>query len=95
MVRSIGSCGPIVHHNHPIYPTNTLSHRPAPPPPLQASDNSYHVLQYSYVSDILDKRGPYRAAHLDGAKQMASLIFNPNMPPSPLLPAHPFCPISL
>lgn len=35
------------------------------------ADNSYHVLQYQYVSDIIEKRGPYRAEHLDGAKQMA------------------------
>ncbi|KAL4538404.1 hypothetical protein Ndes2526B_g03292 [Nannochloris sp. 'desiccata'] len=36
-----------------------------------ASDNSYYVLKYNYVPDILQKRGPYRAAHLDGAKKMA------------------------
>lgn len=26
--------------------------------------------QYQYVSDILDKRGPYREAHLAGAHKM-------------------------
>lgn len=29
----------------------------------------YHLLQYSYVSDILERRGPFRAAHLEGAKK--------------------------
>ena len=35
-------------------------------------DPEYHVLQYNYVPDILEKRDPYRAEHLDGAKQMAA-----------------------
>jgi hypothetical protein len=35
-----------------------------PPPPPR-----YHLLQYSYVPDILEKRGPHRAAHIEGAKQ--------------------------
>jgi uncharacterized protein len=41
---------------------------------IQATENtnSYHVLQYNYVSDILERRGPYRAAHLEGANKMAS-----------------------
>lgn len=34
----------------------------APPPP------KYWVLRYEYVSDILDRRGPYREAHLRGAQ---------------------------
>lgn len=29
----------------------------------------YHILEYKYVSDILEKRTPYRAAHIDGAKK--------------------------
>lgn len=35
-----------------------------------AASNSYHVLQYQYVPDILEKRGPYREAHLAGANKM-------------------------
>lgn len=38
----------------------------APSPP------SYHVLQYKYVPDILDRRDPFRAEHLQGAKDMAA-----------------------
>ena len=30
---------------------------------------SYHVLQYKYVPDILEKRGPHREAHLGAARQ--------------------------
>jgi hypothetical protein len=43
---------------------------------LQAasSEPDYHVLQYTYVPDILEKRGPYRAEHLEGAKKMVCLI---------------------
>lgn len=33
----------------------------APPPP-------FHALTYAYVPDILERRGPYRAAHIDAAK---------------------------
>lgn len=32
---------------------------------------SYLLLQYTYVPDILEKRGPYREEHLQGAKTMA------------------------
>lgn len=32
----------------------------------------YHVLQYTYVPDILERRDPYRAEHLQGAKDMAA-----------------------
>ena len=28
------------------------------------------VLTYDYVPDILDKRGPYRAGHIGGAKKL-------------------------
>ena len=38
----------------------------------QAAQPSYHVLRYTYVPDILEKRDPYRAAHLQGAKDMAA-----------------------
>jgi uncharacterized protein len=34
---------------------------PTPPPP-------FHTLTYAYVPDILERRGPYRAAHIDAAK---------------------------
>ena len=51
----------------------------AAPPPCRllllqatASSNSYHVLQYKYVGDILEKRGPFREQHLAGAHKMAS-----------------------
>ncbi|KAL4451930.1 hypothetical protein ABPG75_007592 [Micractinium tetrahymenae] len=36
-----------------------------------APANSYMLLQYSYVPDILEKRGPYREGHLAGANKMA------------------------
>lgn len=35
-----------------------------------AASNSYHMLQYKYVPDILEKRGPYREKHLAGASAM-------------------------
>ncbi|MEW5303336.1 MAG: hypothetical protein WDW36_006038 [Sanguina aurantia] len=45
----------------------------------------YHMLEYKYVSDILERRGPFRAAHIAGAKAQAEagkLVFggayNPN-----------------
>ena len=38
-----------------------------PPPP------KYWVLRYEYVADILERRGPYREAHLRGAQAKASL----------------------
>lgn len=34
----------------------------APPP-------KHHILEYTYVADILEKRGPYRADHIAAAKQ--------------------------
>ena len=30
------------------------------------------LLKYQYVPDILERRGPYRAAHLEGANQKAA-----------------------
>lgn len=36
-----------------------------------AAQNSYHILQYSYVPDIVERRGPFRAGHLDGAHKQA------------------------
>ena len=32
--------------------------------------DSYSVLMYDYVPDILDKRGPFRAGHIRAAKKM-------------------------
>lgn len=32
---------------------------------------SYFVLQYSYVPDILEKRGPHREAHIKAAHDLA------------------------
>ena len=45
------------------------------PPLVQAAaagggGNTYHVLQYNYVPDILEKRGPFREQHLAGANTM-------------------------
>ncbi len=34
-----------------------------------ATPPSFQLLSYKYVSDILEKRGPYREAHLAGARQ--------------------------
>ena len=34
--------------------------------------NSYQLLQYKYVPDILEKRGPYREQHLAGANKLVS-----------------------
>ncbi|KAG2440870.1 hypothetical protein HXX76_003724 [Chlamydomonas incerta] len=31
----------------------------------------YFLLEYKYVPDILEKRTPYRAAHIEGAKKQA------------------------
>lgn len=36
---------------------------------IQASAQSkYYILDYKYVSDILEKRGPHREAHLDAVR---------------------------
>ncbi|TDH69943.1 hypothetical protein CCR75_004030 [Bremia lactucae] len=32
-----------------------------------ATDSKYYILRYEYVSDILDRRGPFRAEHLERA----------------------------
>lgn len=34
-----------------------------------AAGPKYYLLNYTYVPDILEKRGPYREAHLAGAKK--------------------------
>ena len=35
---------------------------------------SYHVLQYKYVPDILEKRGPFREQHLAAAGQKVPFL---------------------
>lgn len=35
-----------------------------------APASDFYVLQYSYVDGILEKRGPYREAHLAKAKAL-------------------------
>ncbi|KAJ0411815.1 hypothetical protein ATCC90586_002968 [Pythium insidiosum] len=32
-----------------------------------SSDKKYYILRYEYVPDILEKRGPFRAQHLENA----------------------------
>jgi len=34
-----------------------------------AAGPKYYLLNYTYVPDIVEKRGPYREAHLAGAKK--------------------------
>ena len=36
--------------------------------------DSYRVLIYDYVPDILEKRGPYRAEHIGNAKKMVRTL---------------------
>mmetsp|Transcript_1626 Transcript_1626/g.5545 ORF Transcript_1626/g.5545 Transcript_1626/m.5545 type:complete len:104 (-) Transcript_1626:97-408(-) len=38
---------------------------------IAGEGDSYSVLMYDYVPDILDKRGPFRAGHIGAAKKMA------------------------
>jgi hypothetical protein len=49
------------------------AHRRAPAQAASAAGpaSSYFVLRYDYVADILEKRGPYREAHLKGAQDKA------------------------
>uniref|UniRef100_A0A7S0V6G9 YCII-related domain-containing protein n=1 Tax=Polytomella parva TaxID=51329 RepID=A0A7S0V6G9_9CHLO len=35
---------------------------------VSSAANTYHILNYKYVPDILEKRGPYRNEHLENAK---------------------------
>lgn len=35
---------------------------------MQSEAASYYLLEYQYVPDIVEKRAPYRAAHLAGAQ---------------------------
>ncbi len=57
-----------------------------------AAENSYHVLQYSYVPDILEKRGPFREKHLEGAHKMVRCPACPPVcPPAVLLDSTARC----
>ncbi|KAF4029779.1 YCII-related domain-containing protein [Phytophthora infestans] len=50
-----------------------------------ATDKKYYILRYEYVGDILDRRGPFRAEHLeravsakkDGHVVMGGALVNP------------------
>jgi uncharacterized protein YciI len=74
MASSGGYLAPVASSCSVTHPARSLSavnvanavNAAAPSPP------SYHVLQYKYVPDILDRRDPFRAEHLQGAKDMAA-----------------------
>ena len=55
-------------------PQSTGPTRCAPARPQAASGAApppkFYVLRYDYVADILEKRGPFREAHLKGAQVM-------------------------
>ena len=36
---------------------------------MASQSSQYHVLNYKYVPDILEKRGPHRDAHLGAARK--------------------------
>jgi len=38
---------------------------------MATAQTKYHILDYKYVSDILEKRGPHREGHLDAARAQA------------------------
>lgn len=42
---------------------------PSDQPKVNTAASEYYVLQYSYVPDILEKRGPHREAHLAAARE--------------------------
>ena len=53
--------------------------------PTQASAApTYHVLQYKYVTDILEKRGPFREQHLAfaGQKVASSVLLASRLSPA-------------
>jgi uncharacterized protein YciI len=37
-----------------------------------AAGPTYTLLQYTYVADILEQRGPHREGHLEGARRLAA-----------------------
>lgn len=49
----------------------------------------YHILTYQYVPDIVEKRGPYREAHIAAAKSKldAGILVMAGMPSIKCLPA--------
>ncbi|KAL3130814.1 hypothetical protein ABBQ38_000150 [Trebouxia sp. C0009 RCD-2024] len=38
---------------------------------MASQSSKYYLLQYQYTSDILEKRGPHRDAHIGAARQQA------------------------
>eukprot|EP00891_Asterochloris_glomerata_P000130 jgi/Astpho2/130/e_gw1.00004.119.1_t len=38
---------------------------------MASSSDQWHILQYKYVQDILEKRGPHREGHLKAAQHQA------------------------
>lgn len=82
MKSFISSMVTLTKRTHVSFPAVTALARPQFAPRRQSSrlvmamaaqqDPEYHVLQYDYVPDILEKRDPYRAEHLEGAKNMAA-----------------------
>ena len=52
---------------------------------MQASSQApkYHILQYKYVADILEKREPHRQGHLDAIKDGVSSSEHPKMTATP------------
>src|SRR5690242_2434537 len=51
------------------YPANLRSRGQVACMAAAAAGPKYYLLNYTYVPDILEKRGPYREAHLAGAKK--------------------------
>lgn len=54
------------HHSH--FPTSSLS-RPFTTT-MPALPEKITVLEYAYIPDVLEKRGPYRAEHLELAQSL-------------------------
>lgn len=59
--------------NHLYVPATTSSpYHPASVVQAAQAEPPYRLLIYEYVSDILEKRAPYRAAHLAAAEELAA-----------------------
>ena len=43
---------------------------------MASQSSQYHVLNYKYVPDVLEKRGPHRDAHLGAARKQ--VLYNHN-----------------
>ena len=50
------------------------THRRTRGPMASPDGNAYSLLMVDYVSDVLERRGPYRAEHLGNAKKMVRWI---------------------